>query len=245
MKLVFTLFTLISLLATNVALSNDAEDAWYGIASKKGEAFSYVENQPDLPNVLIYGDSISIAYTPTVRSELKGKANVYRIHVNGGDSSSFISKMDTLSETMRAYWTHDWDVVHVNVGLHDLKYVVDGKLDRENGTQVSSLDEYETNLIWIVAYLRKNAPKARLIFATTTPVPEGESGRIAGDAVKYNQVVLKIAKDFPKIEIDDLYGFTKPHHSDWWTKPGNVHYNVAGKTAQGKEVARIIGKLLP
>jgi len=243
MKFAFPLIVL--LLANNVAFSNDAEDAWYRIAPKKGEAFSYVVNQPYLPNVLIYGDSISIAYTPTVRSEFKGKANVYRIHVNGGDSSSFISKMDTLSETMRAYWTHDWDVVHVNVGLHDLKYVVNGKLDRVNGTQVSSLDEYEANLRGIVAYLNKNAPKARLIFATTTPVPEGESGRIAGDAVKYNQVVLKVVKDFPKIEINDLYGFTKPHHSDWWTKPGNVHYNTEGKTAQGKKVARVIGKRLP
>jgi hypothetical protein len=245
MKLVFTLFTLISLLATNVALSNDAEDAWYGIASKKGEAFSYVENDPKLPNVLIYGDSISIAYTPTVRSELKGKANVYRIQVNGGDSSSFISKMNILHKTMKAHWTHDWDVVHVNVGLHDLKYVADGKLDRVNGKQVSFIHEYEYNLRGIVDYLKKNAPRARLIFVTTTPVPEGEAGRVAGDAAKYNKVVLKVMKDFPKIVINDLYGFTKPHHSDWWTKPGNVHYNTEGKTAQGKEVARIIEKQLP
>ena len=245
MKLFFSFVVLCSMLASHSVFSNDAEEAWYSISSSKGEAFRYVENQPGLPNVLIYGDSISIAYTPTVRAELMGKANVYRIQVNGGDSSSFVSKMDTMHETMKAYWTHDWDVVHFNVGLHDLKYVVNGKLDRVNGKQVSSLAEYEANLRSVVAYLKKRALKARLIFVTTTPVPQGEAGRIAGDAAKYNRVALKVMNNFPEIEINDLYGFTKPHHSNWWSKPGNVHYNTEGKTAQGKEVARVLTKLIP
>ncbi len=233
----------------------DAEEAWYGItlrkkADKKNDAFSFVENKEGLPNVLIYGDSISIAYTPVVRELLGSKANVYRLHVNGGDSSSFISKMDTLHSTMqddslKGHWTHDWDVIQFNVGLHDLKHVVKNKLDKVSGKQVSSLDEYEANLREIVAYLKKLAPNAQLVFATTTPVPEGEAGRFAGDAVKYNKVALRVMKDYPEIVINDLYAFTKPHHSDWWSKPGNVHYNGAGIKAQGKEVARILSKRLP
>jgi lysophospholipase L1-like esterase len=240
---------LLSLSVVASVFANEAEDAWYSIsvkmkADKKNEAFRYVENQEGLPNVLIYGDSISIAYTPTVRSELEGKANVYRIQVNGGDSSSFIPKMDTLRETMKGHWTHDWDVVHFNVGLHDLKFVVKGKLDKVNGKQVSSLAEYEANLRGIIAYLKTEAPKAKLIFATTTPVPEGEAGRIAGDAAKFNEVARRVLRDFPRININDLYGFTKPHHSDWWSKPGNVHYNPDGIKAQGQEVARALRKVL-
>jgi len=96
----------------------------------------------------------------------------------------------------------------------------------------------------IIAYLKQLAPKAKLIFATTTPVPEGEPGRIAGDAAKYNQIALKVLKDYPEIAVDDLYAFTKPQHAQWWTKPGNVHFNTAGATAQGKEVARVIEQQL-
>jgi hypothetical protein len=26
-------------------------------------------------------------------------------------------------------WDFEWDLIHFNVGLHNLKYIVDGKLD--------------------------------------------------------------------------------------------------------------------
>ncbi len=35
-------------------------------------------------------------------------------------------------------WDFEWDVIHINVGLHDLKYVNDReKLDMENGQLVA------------------------------------------------------------------------------------------------------------
>ncbi len=239
------------LVSISSCLGGSAEDAWFEIALRKkadknNDAFAFVENNPALPNVLIYGDSISIGYTPVVREALSGKANVYRLHVNGGDSSSFVAKMDKLHETMRdpkldAPWKHEWDLIQVNVGLHDLKYVVDGsKLDKENGTQVSTLSEYKMNLKSIVAYLKTNHPKAKLVFALTTPVPEGANGRYAGDARKYNEAALTVLKAYPEIAINDLYTFTKPNHEQWWSRPGNVHYNKAGIQAQGEEVARVI-----
>jgi len=170
---------------------------------------------------------------------------VYRLYCNGGDSSSVITKMKTMHDTMRnprlaGHWDFDWDVIHFNVGLHDLKYMNGKKLDRVNGRQVTSTADYEKNLRAIIAYLKELAPQAKLIFVTTTPVPEGEAGRIAGDAAKYNQVALKVLKDYPEIGVNDLYAFTKPHHKEWWTKPGNVHFNTEGATAQGKESARVI-----
>ncbi len=247
--------TLFFIASASVSFGGTAEEAWYGIALRKkaadkNKAFQFVENNPSLPNLFIYGDSISIAYTPVVRDLLEGKANVYRLHVNGGDSSSFVSKMDTLHATMQnpalnGHWVHEWDVVQVNVGLHDLKYIVKGsKLDKINGKQVSSLDEYEKNLEKIIAYLGERHPRAKLVFALTTPVPEGEPGRHAGDAAKYNKVALKVLKNHPEIVINDLYSFTKPHHEVWWTRPGNVHFNKIGIRAQGEEVARVLEELL-
>lgn len=233
----------------SVFAAQPAEEAWKKLVRSprlnKRPAFQYVENNSQLPNVFLYGDSISIAYTDATRDALKGKANVYRLYCNGGDSSSFIKKMKTMHTTMqdkklKDHWNFDWDVIHFNVGLHDLKYLSKNKLDRVNGKQAISLEDYEKNLRSIIAYLKELAPKAKLVFVTTTPVPEGEPGRFAGDAAKYNQIALKVLKDYPEITVNDLYSFTKPNHKKWWTKPGNVHFNTEGATAQGKESARVI-----
>lgn len=236
------------LLATFASISaQTGEEAWGSLLSenfKKREAFAYVENDPDLPNVFIYGDSISIAYTPTVRKELAGEANVYRLHVNGGDSSSIIQKVDTLRRTMQGHWDFEWDVIHFNVGLHDLKYVTEGKLDKAKGEQVTTLRDYEINLRNAIGYFVRIAPDAKLIFANTTPVPKGEPGRHVIDAGRYNRAAQRVLQDFPEIVVNDLYGFTLPNQPDWWTKPGNVHFKEVGFTAQGKEVARLIREAL-
>jgi lysophospholipase L1-like esterase len=230
------------------SFAGSAKDAWVKLVGKKAASrpeMAFVQNDPALPNVLLYGDSISIGYTQQVRASLKGKANVYRLYCNGGDSASVIPKMDQMHSTMRdakleGHWSFEWDVIHFNVGLHDLKYIANGKLDTKNGKQVHTTEQYEKNLKLIIPYLKKLAPRAKLVFCTTTPVPEGGQGRVAGDALKYNKVALKVMAEHPEITINDLYAFTKPKQPKWWTKPGNVHFNAEGRKAQGEEVARVI-----
>ncbi len=241
-----------SILATSLLAmlvhAESAKEVWTKLVGEKFSKrpeFVFVENNEQLPNVLIYGDSISIHYTETVRDKLASKANIYRLHRNGGDSASFIRNMEKMHSTMQNpslddTWTFNWDVIHFNVGLHDLKYLHNRKLDKVNGKQVNSIEQYENNLRNIVSYLKEIAPTAKLIFATTTPIPAGALGRVVGDAAKYNLVALKVMKDFPEVIINDLYYFTKPNHSLWWTKVGNVHYNKTGSKAQGNEVAGMI-----
>lgn len=244
----FTLNTfLLGLLGTGLCQAESAKDAWISLTGKKPSTSSltYVTNNPALPNILIYGDSISLGYTNRVRELLDGKANVYRLHCNGGDSGTFITKMTKLHQVMGdekldAPWNFEWDVIHFNVGLHDLKHLRDGKYDKVNGQPVSSIEQYKKNLHDIVAYLKSTFPNADVIFATTTPVPEGADGRIEGDAQKYNEAALEVLSNYPTIRINDLYALTKPHHSKWWIRKGDVHYNREGKTAQGDEVARLI-----
>ena len=171
-----------------------AEQAWSTLVDEKFSQraeFNFIANNEKLPNVLLYGDSISIHYTEHVRDKLAGKANVYRIYLNGGNSSSFIPKMEKMYATMQDpklldAWEFDWDIIHFNVGLHDLKYIKDKKRDKLNGIQVTSIEGYEKNLRAIVSYLKQLSSKAVLIFATTTPIPEGEPGRVVGDAIQYN-----------------------------------------------------------
>jgi acyl-CoA thioesterase-1 len=124
-----------------------------------------------------------------------------------------------------------WDVIHFNFGLHDLKQMFDGYY------QVSP-DDYERNLRRIVFRLKQTG--AKLIFATTTPVPEGKVSppRLPGDVVLYNNRALKVMRE-NGVEIDDLYSFALPRLSEWQL-PLNVHFTEAGSEALGKEVARVI-----
>src|SRR5262245_44134726 len=122
-------------------------------------AFAPVIDNPALPRVLLIGDSISIGYTVAVQKALASKANVHRIPENGADTANGLKKIES--------WLGDsrWDVIHFNWGLHDLKVTPDG------GRQVP-IEMYERNLVMLVEHLKDTG--AQLIWATTTPVPEGK-----------------------------------------------------------------------
>ena len=228
-----------------------ARNAWHNLHdfTRKRYVFRYIEPSKRLPNVFIYGDSISIGYTEYTRCALHNQANVHRLHRNGGSSHGFIEFMETLRKTMfQPYlpggWDFTWDLIHFNVGLHDLKYTSDGKLDKVNGTQVSSIDDYSTNLKNIAIYLKETWPNARLIFATTTPVPEGEKGRIKGDDLRFNKAAIEALGKFKEIAINDLHGFFAPEFAQLASGPGNVHFTKSGSRKLGNQVAETIASEL-
>lgn len=192
-------------------------------------AFQFVEDDPDLPRVLLIGDSISIGYTVPVRELLAGKANVHRVPENAGDTSRGLERLDM--------WLGEkpWDVIHFNWGLHDLKRMKGGNLD-VSGEQVSSPEEYQKNLEELVTRLKKSG--AKLIWASTTPVPEGAGGRTKGDEVKYNQVAAEVMQKHG-IAINDLYSFALSR-LDEIQMPQNVHFHEEGSKALGEEVAKSI-----
>ncbi|GAB5561273.1 MAG: SGNH/GDSL hydrolase family protein [Synoicihabitans sp.] len=230
------------------AAERTAESAWGELVgdSISRAAYAYVESDPALPNVFIYGDSISIGYTPGVREHLTGHANVYRLHLNGGHSASFVSKFKTLDSTMRdpalaGAWDFEWDVIHFNVGLHDLKYLNEAnQLDLENGKQVTTIAEYQAHLRRIIDHLKQAAPRAKLIFALTTKVPAGAKGRIENSELAYNAAALAVLEDFPEIAINDLRTASLPYE-----QPGNVHFKASGLAAQAEHVAKVIKTHLP
>ena len=192
-----------------------------------------------LPNVLIIGDSISVGYTPQIISDLTGTANVSRIPENGGDTGRGIAKLDK--------WLGDkkWDVIHFNWGLWDLCYrhpesKNQGKRDKIRGTQTFTIEQYSKNLETLVTKLK--ATKAKLIWASTTFVPEGEAGRVLGDDHKFNAAAKKIMEKHG-IPINDLNAFSQTiqQHA---AKPGDVHFTKTGSKELGKKVAREIKKQL-
>ena len=179
-------------------------------------ALQPVADVPGLPRVLLIGDSISMGYTLPVRELLKGKANVHRALGNSGDTTRGLQQLDTWLGTGK------WDVVHFNFGLHDLKWLdVQGKyVPPDQGKQVSPLSVYEDNLRKFVARLK--ATGAKLVWCSTTPVPEGSAGRVKDAELAYNSAAAKIMKD-SGVAIDDLHALATAHLAQWQT-PHNVHF---------------------
>jgi acyl-CoA thioesterase-1 len=180
---------------------------------------------PALPRVLLIGDSISIGYTPPVQKLLAGKANVHRIPGNGGPSTNGVYLIDTWLANGR------WDVIHFNFGLHDLKRLSDGQ------PQVPP-EAYERYLRLIVQRLKQTG--ATLVWASTTPVPEGKVNppRIPADVPVYNQVALRIMKE-NEVAVDDLYEFARTKLAQI-QEPVNVHFTPEGSELLAREVARHI-----
>ena len=71
--------------------------------------------QPELPKVVLVGDSIRLGYAPLVAKRLEGKARVVSAEANGGDSANVLAHLDEWVIREKPA------VVHLNCGLHDLK----------------------------------------------------------------------------------------------------------------------------
>ncbi len=203
---------------------------------ERSAAFAEVKDAPNLPRVLLLGDSISIGYTVPVRQALKGIANLHRPAENCAGTKRGLERIDR--------WLGDghWDVIHFNWGLHDLKFQdAKGRLaSPERGTQQTPIEQYEKNLETLVTRLEKTG--ATLIFATTTPVPKGSAGRIVGDAAKYNSAARRVMRRH-RIQINDLYAVAKALPADCKRK-ANVHYTPKGSKRLGAQVAESIREAL-
>ena len=188
------------------------------------------------PRVLLIGDSISIGYTPFVAADLKGEAVVVHHEGNAGHTGNGLLKIDQ--------WlgTNHWDVIHFNFGLHDLCYrsrdpAKKGEGDKVGGLLTNTPEKYAENLELLVQRLEKTG--AKLVWASTTVVPEGEKGRFVGDDVKYNAAAGKIMKAH-HIPIDDLHTLSAGFAPSDFSSPGNVHYSRAGYEKLARQVASSI-----
>jgi acyl-CoA thioesterase-1 len=182
-----------------------------------------------LPRVLLIGDSISIGYTLPTRKLLEGKANVHRIPANGGPTKNGIANLKK--------WLGDgkWDVIHFNWGIHDLKFMPDGK------RQVEAAD-YEANLRSLVATLKTTG--AKLIWASTTPIPEGALNpqRKFGQVPEYNAIAAKVMTE-NGVTLNDLNAWMTPRFEELH-KPKDLHYTEAGSEHLARKVAEAITQVL-
>jgi lysophospholipase L1-like esterase len=223
---------------------------WFGnaesyllVGESLGQQMVKLLRQPTLPRVLVLGDSISMGYTPFVQETLQSEALVVRPMIRHAAAENCAGTDKGLQELDR--WLSlgggTWDVIHFNFGLHDLKHVDAGTGKNSNNPQdpqQTPPPEYERQLRDIVARLQQTG--ARLVFATTTPVPEGgvrPHRDISAPAV-YNEIARRVMEE-NEIAVNDLYKFAVERLPQI-QQPVNVHFTPEGSRQLGQQVVRSI-----
>ena len=182
----------------------------------QSNAWDFVEDDPDLPRVLLIGDSISRGYTQSVRKALAGKANVHRAPANCGPTSLGLQKLDV--------WLGDgnWDLIHFNFGIHDRN---------------TPIAEYSQRLEQLVDRMQKTG--AKLVWASTTPIPDDPpTKQTAASIVERNEAASQIMQKHG-VAIDDLFTAVTPH-LEGMQNTNDVHFNGAGYEFLGQRAGEAI-----
>jgi acyl-CoA thioesterase-1 len=195
-------------------------------------------NPDNLPLVLLIGDSISLAYHSDVAKHLAGKAAVARSSDNAESTAVGVIKLDG--------WIGDtkWDVIHFNWGLWDMfgwQYADD---DRSPAMYAQRLDA-------LVGRMKKTS--AKLIWATTTPVPFKPERTMLKRWNKevviteelereYQLAALQVMKKH-HVQINDLHAVMKPRLKEF-QPDDDVHFSPGGSALLADHVAAVISKCL-
>ena len=151
-----------------------------------------------MKKILLLGDSIREGYDKYVKKAFDGTAEVYY----PGENCRFA-----------AYITrnlHDWkiknsieddiDLIHWNAGLWDVLVLPDG----EHLTPLPMYQYYIERLCKMIALY---FPKAKVIFATSTPIQESTETickRYNADIREYNAAAIEIVTKYG-VQVNDLY----------------------------------------
>jgi hypothetical protein len=185
-------------------------------------------NETNLPRVLLIGDSIARDYYPEVAKRLAGKAFVARLA-----TSRFIADPVLLKEIELVLEGTKFDVIVFNNGMHGWQH---------------SEAKYREAFPKIIKTIRAQAPKAKLIWATTTPLRDGKG--VTGDTkAKYSDERISARNSLAaevvaaqKIQTVDLNAAVRGRpelHSD------NVHFNSTGNQILAAQVCAAVAELVP
>lgn len=153
---------------------------------------------PKLPRILYYGDSISMGYGGRFCELMKGKAACYHW-------CHFVGHVDHFPEAafVAAAGAAPFDVILFNNGLHSLSWTPEKATDAQVQDVVRNM----------IRAFRKGAPKARLIWASTTPHtakgrPVAGLGELNPVVVRINTLAAQVLRD-EGVESVDLYALLK------------------------------------
>src|SRR6266498_3112224 len=185
-------------------------------------------NETNLPRVLLIGDSIARDYYPEVEKRLAGKAFVARLA-----TSRFVADPVLLKEIETVLDGTKFDIIQFNNGMHGWQH---------------SEAEYRKAFPKLIKTIRAHAPKASLIWATTTPLRDSKDvtydtkaeysdERIAARNALAAEIVT--AQKIPTVDLNAAVRGHPEFHSD------NVHFNGHGSQVLAAQVCTAVEKLLP
>jgi lysophospholipase L1-like esterase len=212
---------LILLFLVPILLLKDSPSQTHSILEKIEWTWADRPEHPDpkLPNILLIGDSITRAYYPDTSRLLAGKANCYLFATSASSGDArLIKQIADLADIMPAKFA----VIHFNNGMHGWGYTE---------------QQYGRGLPAFVIAVRRLAPSASLIWASTTPVRKPTSAGASNERVhQRNELALSVMKR-THIAIDDQEALMLQHqdlHQD------DVHFTPAGSAIQARQVAQTI-----
>lgn len=184
-------------------------------------------DKTDKPHVLLLGNSITRGYQPKVEKRLEGKAYVGRL--SGSKSVGDPALLDEVAAILKH---NHFDVIHFNNGLHGFDYTE---------------EEYAKAFPKLVKTIRKYAPHAKLIWATITPVRQGEGMKELAPITERLKVRNEIALKYihsQGIEVDDLWGLIIDH-PEYYAGGDGTHPVDAGFEVLADQVAKVVEQALP
>lgn len=184
-------------------------------------------NDSSLPRILLIGNSITRGYYNEVQKALAGKAYVARL-----TSSKSIGDPGILKEIDLVTSYYKFDIVHFNNGLHGFGYTE---------------KEYARAYPKFIKHIRKGAPHAKLIWATSTPIHTKADVTFLDPRTERIKARNKIALDFiatqKDIKVDDLWAFTI-NNLELYKGGDGTHPNAEGFQAIGEKVAAALVEVL-
>lgn len=164
-----------------------------------------------MKKLYLIGDSTRMGYGPYVKRALEGLAEVYWPYENSCFAAYTYYSLGDWEAVLRI--GEDCDVVHWNVGLHDvIRFTGDDP--------VSTPEIYGYYIERICQHIPFYYPKAKQIFATSTPIVEDRHSfwinRKNEDVINYNKVALEVLSKYD-VAINDLHSIISAAPIDVFT----------------------------
>jgi hypothetical protein len=175
---------------------------------------------PNLPNVLLLGDSITRNYFPQVVKDLTGIANVYLMAVS---TSVGDPRLPHQVAEFAAMEKVAFRVVHFNNGMHGWGY-----------TEA----QYKTAFPALLSSMRSLTGKGgRLIWANTTPVKPNASNGATNPRIEARNAIAQEQVRAAGISIDNQHTLMTGHLDLYQDA---VHFGPRGADIMGDQVAASI-----
>jgi hypothetical protein len=190
-----------------------------------------------MKKIVLIGDSIRKGYDKYVKMAFDEIAEIFYPRENCRFTGYILRCLLDWKNEMKC--GDDVDLIHWNAGLWDDLVMLDGK-------NLTPIAYYKENIQRICDSIKILFPKAKMIFATSTPIQEelflGPCKRYNADTEKYNEQAIEIIKS-NNGKINDLYSLVKGCPKDYYSDLTHL-YTKQGTQLITEQVIRVIEESL-